>query len=79
MVERILGYFVVSIITSWERNSKAVRGGLPAFRPALAAFPGGVETHDGHVHALQSGLLVREMASGLDGLADAGVDALYGV
>jgi hypothetical protein len=37
---------------------------------------GGIQGHHRQVHALERGLLVREVATGADRLADAGVDGL---
>ena len=43
----------------------------------MAALPGGVEARDSRVRVVGSGLLVREVSCGLEGLGDARVDAVY--
>ena len=48
----------------------------PGMVQRLRPCAGGVQAHDGHVDALQGGLLVGEVPAGADGLADAGVDRL---
>src|SRR5438067_12207483 len=63
---------------SVEGDLKGVEGFLPAVGPAFAALYGGVEAHDGKVDAFECGLLVGEVAAGVDRSADAGVDRFDG-
>jgi hypothetical protein len=62
--------------TSREGDCKGVQGALPAVRPALTARSRWVQAHEGQIDTLQGRLLVGEMTSSLDRLADAGVHAL---
>jgi hypothetical protein len=64
---------------SFEGDLEGVEGGFPAGDPAFLALAGGVQAHHGHVHALECGLLVREVAASPYGFPDARVDALDGV
>src|SRR5947209_5461344 len=64
---------------AWQEGPAAhaaLPAGLPAHCPA--ALPGscGIQAHDGHVHALEAGLLVGEVAAGLDRPTDPRVDRL---
>src|SRR5260370_41920615 len=58
---------------------EGVEGGLPAVGPALAALPCGVQAHDRQVEALEGGLLGREVAAGVHGSPEPGIDWLDGV
>src|SRR6516225_9887115 len=62
-----------------EGDVEGVEGGLPPVGPSLAAAAGRVETHDGQVQALEGGLLGGEVAAGVDGAAQPGVDRLDGI
>jgi hypothetical protein len=62
-----------------EGDLEGIEDGLSALRPAFASLSGGVEAHDGHVDALESGRLVRKVSAGADGLSDARVHRLDGV
>src|SRR5436190_9055603 len=64
---------------SVEGDVEGVQRGLPAVGPAGLAAAGGVEAADGQVQHLQRGLLVGEMASGVHGAAESGIQALDGV
>jgi hypothetical protein len=59
-----------------EGHLEGVEGGFPAVGPALLAFPGRVEAHHGEVEDLHRGLLVREVATGVDRPTEPGVEAL---
>src|SRR3954453_15069409 len=59
-----------------EGDVEGVERRLPADRPAALPGAGRVETHDGHVDALERGGLVGEVPAGLDRPADARVDRL---
>jgi hypothetical protein len=56
--------------------SKALRAAFHRLGPPLAALPGRVEAHEGQVEALEGGLLGREVAAGVHGAAQPGVDRL---
>src|SRR6266516_6118904 len=62
-----------------EGDVEGVEGGLPAVGPAPPAGPGGVQADDGQIQVLEGGLLVGEVAAGLDRAAEAGVEAFDGV
>jgi hypothetical protein len=55
---------------SVEGDLEGVEGVFPTVGPAFAAFAGGVETHDREIDAFEGGLLVREVAAGVDGAAE---------
>lgn len=54
-----------------ESDVECVECALPALGPPGSAFACGVQGHDCEVDAFECGLLVREMAAGLDCFADA--------
>src|SRR5262249_52880115 len=65
--------------TPWEGDLEGVQGCFPSVDPAFAAFAGGVDAHDGQVDALERGLVCWEVSAGVDGPADARVEAFDAV
>src|SRR4051794_28711880 len=58
-----------------EGDGERVQRGLPAHRPSCLALASGVEGPGDEVETLQRGLVLGEMAAGLDRAAVAGIQA----
>src|SRR5258708_39445961 len=70
----LLGSVVVVGEAAVEVDVEGVECGFPAADPGTSARAGGVQAHQRHVEALHGGLLVGEVAAGVHGPAQAGVD-----
>jgi hypothetical protein len=57
-----------------EGDVEGVHSGLPTVGPALAALAGRVEAHDRQIEAFEGGLFGREVAAGVHGSAEPGIN-----
>jgi hypothetical protein len=61
---------------SVEGDVEGVEGALPPVAPPLPPAAGGIEAHEREVEALEGGLLGGEVAAGVHGAPQPGVDRL---